>query len=233
MTVTALANRSVSRNGTTPTTPSGRSGPPTGTSPKAAKSPRSRNTGRVAIGLIVLALSALGAVVLFSSAADRVAVIGIDRNVEVGQKLTEADLREVSIAGGGGLRSISADDAGSVVGRTATVRLLAGSLLNPDQIADGPTLPEGTVIAGAVLKGGQYPVGLAIGDTVDVIETTTPDASGAGQPVVRGTATVIDIAEPDDGQSQMLVSLAVPADSATAVSAAGAAGRLSLVVTAP
>lgn len=229
--MTAIANRSVSRNGTTPTT--SRSGPRTGTGPQAAKSPRSRNTGRVAIGLIVLALSALGAVVLFSSAADRVAVICIDRNVEVGQKLTEADLREVSIAGGSGLRSISADDARSVVGRTATVRLLAGSLLNPDQIADGPTLPEGTVIAGAVLKGGQYPVGLAIGDTVDVIETTTPDASGAGQPVVRGTATVIDIAEPDDGQSQMLVSLAVPADSATAVSAAGAAGRLSLVVTTP
>ena len=107
----------------------------------------------------------------------------------------------MAIAGGSGLRSISADDAGSVVGRTATVRLLAGSLLNPDQIADGPTLPEGTVIAGAVLKGGQYPVGLAIGDTVDVIETTTPDASGAGQPVVRGTATVIDIAEPDDGHA--------------------------------
>jgi hypothetical protein len=181
----------------------------------------------------VLALSALGAVVLFSSAADRVAVIGIARDVEVGQKLTEADLREVSIAGGGGLRSISADDATSVVGRTATVRLLAGSLLNPDQIADGRTLPEGTVVAGAVLKGGQYPVGLAIGDTVDVIETLTPDAGGAGQPVARGTATIIDIAEPDDGQSQMLVSLAVPADSATAVSAAGAAGRLSLVVTAP
>ena len=89
------------------------------------------------------------------------------------------------------------------------------------------------MIAGAVLKGGQYPVGLSIGDTVDVVETTSPDASGVGEPVVRGRATVTDIAEPDDGQSQLLVSLAVPSDAATAVSSAGAAGRISLVVTAP
>ena len=76
-------------------------------------------------------------------------------------------------------------------------------------------------------------MGPARGNTGDFTATTPPEASGAGQPVVRGTATAIGIAEPDAGQSQMLVSLAVPADSATAVSAAGAAGRLSLVVKAP
>jgi len=162
-----------------------------------------------------------------------VTVIGVVRDVPIGQKITEEDLREVSIAGGSGLQSISADDAATVIGRTASVQLIGGSLLNPGQLADGPSLPEGTVIAGAVLKGGQYPVGLSIGDTVDVVETTSPDASGVGEPVVRGRATVTDIAEPDDGQSQLLVSLAVPSDAATAVSSAGAAGRISLVVTAP
>ena len=204
-----------------------------GTTTTPARSPRSRSTARIAIGVLVVALSALGAAVLFSSAADRVTVIGVARDVPVGQKITEADLREVSIAGGSGLQSVLADDAATVVGRTASVQLIGGSLLNPGQLADGPSLPDGTVIAGAVLKGGQYPVGLSIGDTVDVIETTSPDASGVGEPVVRGRATVTDIAEPDDGQSQLLVSLAVPSDAATAVSSAGAAGRISLVVTAP
>lgn len=198
-----------------------------------ARSPRSRSTARIAIGVLVVSLSALGAAVLFSSAADRVTVIGVARDVPIGQKITEEDLREVSIAGGSGLQSIPADDAATVIGRTASVQLIGGSLLNPRQLADGPSLPDGTVIAGAVLKGGQYPVGLSIGDMVDVIETTSPDASGVGEPVVRGQATVTDIAEPDDGQSQLLVSLAVPSDSATAVSSAGAAGRISVVVTAP
>lgn len=204
-----------------------------GTPTTPARSPRSRSTARIAIGVLVVALSALGAAVLFSSAADRVTVIGVARDVPIGQKITEEDLREVSIAGGSGLQSIPADDAATVIGRTASVQLIGGSLLNPGQLADGPSLPEGTVIAGAVLKGGQYPVGLSIGDTVDVVETTSPDASGVGEPVVRGRATVTDIAEPDDGQSQLLVSLAVPSDAATAVSSAGAAGRISLVVTAP
>ena len=204
-----------------------------GTTTAPPRSPRSRSTERIAIGVLVVALSALGAAVLFSSAADRVTVIGVARDVPIGQKITEEDLREVSIAGGSGLQSIPADDAATVIGRTASVQLIGGSLLNPGQLADGPSLPEGTVIAGAVLKGGQYPVGLSIGDTVDVVETTSPDASGVGEPVVRGRATVTDIAEPDDGQSQLLVSLAVPSEAATAVSSAGAAGRISLVVTAP
>lgn len=204
-----------------------------GTPMTPARSPRTRSTARIAIGVLVVALSALGAAVLFSSAADRVTVIGVARDVPIGRKITEEDLREVSIAGGSGLQSIPADDAATVIGRTASVQLIGGSLLNPGQLADGPSLPEGTVIVGAVLKGGQYPVGLSIGDTVDVVETTSPDASGVGEPVVRGRATVTNIAEPDDGQSQLLVSLAVPSDAATAVSSAGAAGRISLVVTAP
>ncbi len=204
-----------------------------GTPTTPARSPRSRSTARIAIGVLVVALSALGAAVLFSSAADRVTVIGVVGDVPIGQKITEEDLREVSIAGGSGLQSIPADDAATVIGRTASVHLIGGSLLNPGQLADGPSLPDGTVIAGAVLKGGQYPVGLSIGDTVDVVETTSPDASGVGEPIVRGRATVTDIAEPDDGQGQLLVSLAVSSDAATAVSSAGAAGRISLVVTAP
>lgn len=230
MTVTATATRPTHRE--TVGSPPGRA-TALGTTTAPPRSPRSRSTARIAIGVLVIALSALGAAVLFSSAADRVTVIGVARDVPIGQKITEEDLREVSIAGGSGLQSIPADDAATVIGRTASVQLIGGSLLNPGQLADGPSLPEGTVIAGAVLKGGQYPVGLSIGDTVDVVETTSPDASGVGEPVVRGRATVTDIAEPDDGQSQLLVSLAVPSDAATAVSSAGAAGRISLVVTAP
>lgn len=229
----APATRTTSHNGTTHRS-SGSTAP--AIRPAATPSPPAtsrRNTGRIALGLLLLVMSALGAVVLFSSAADRVAVIGIASDVPVGKAIAESDLREVSISAGDGLRTIPADDASKVIGRTATVGLVGGSLLNPSQLTEGPSLPDGTVVAGAVLKGGQYPVGLAIGDSVDVIETTSPDASSAGEPVSRGTATVIDLSESADGQSLVTVSLAVPSDSATAISSAGAAGRLSLVVTAP
>jgi hypothetical protein len=183
--------------------------------------------------VVVLALSALGAVTLFSSAADRTVVIGVARDVPPGAAITEADLREVSISTGSGLRVVQVEAAADVIGRTALVGLVAGSLLNPDQLTDGPALAEGTVLVGAALKSGQFPVGLAIGDSVEIVETTTPDATGGGEPVSRGTGRVTDLSDSADGQSLRTVSIAVPTEQAAVISAAGAAGRVSLVVTAP
>ena len=183
--------------------------------------------------MIVLVLSMLGAMVLFSSATDRIAVIGVAHDVPAGQVITEGDLREVSISGGAGLTTILASDASRVVGQTAAVTMSAGSLVAPGQLTDESTAPGGTVIAGAVLKPGQYPVGLAVGDSVQVVETTSPDATGAGQPLSRGTATVMELDEWSDGQSLLAMSLAIPPKDAAAISSAGAAGRLSVVVTSP
>jgi hypothetical protein len=166
--------------------------------------------------VLVVALSALGAAVVFSSATDRVTVIGLARDLPAGQAIDTSDLTEVSLSGGDGLATIAAADADQVVGRTAAT--------------EGPALPDGTVVAGAVLKAGQYPVRLAVGDAVQVVETTAPDASGIGEPFARGEATVIDLADSSDGQGLVTVSLALARSDAAAISAAGAAGRVSLVV---
>ena len=221
---------SPSRNGNVPHGERGSTG--AATVPAAIRSTGGRrNNGRIAVGVLVVALSALGAAVVFSSATDRVAVIGIARDVPAGQAITESDLREVSLSGGDGLATIAVADAEQVVGRTAAVSLSKGALLTGAQLTDGAALPEGSVITGAVLAPGQYPVGLAVGDTVDVVETTAPDASGVGEPVSRGSASVLDLADSIDGQGLLTVSLAIAADDAAAISSAGAAGRVSLVVT--
>lgn len=221
---------SPSRNGNVPHSERGSTG--AATVPAAIRSTGGRrNNGRIAVGVLVVALSALGAAVVFSSATDRVAVIGIARDVPAGQAITESDLREVSLSGGEGLSTIAVANAEQVVGRTAAVALSKGALLTDAQLDDTSALPEGSVVAGAVLAPGQYPVGLAVGDTVDVVETTAPDASGVGDPVSRGSASVLDLADSIDGQGLLTVSLAIAADDAAAISSAGAAGRVSLVVT--
>lgn len=228
----STATRTAARNGSTPT-----SGAPHAaaqrSSPPAQRPAARRNTARVAVGVVVMALSALGAATVFSSAADRTVVIGIARDVPPGAEITAADLREVSISTGSGVSVVPAERASDVVGRTASVPLTAGSLLHPDQLTDGPVLAEGTVLVGAALKSGQFPVGLGIGDAVEIVETTPPDASGSGDAVSRGTGTVTDLSESIDGQSSRTVSIAVPAEQAAVISAAGAAGRISLVVIAP
>ena len=50
----------------------------------AVKPPRRPHTARIALGAVVVGLSALGAVTLFSNAADRVAVIAVARDVAPG-----------------------------------------------------------------------------------------------------------------------------------------------------
>ena len=64
----------------------------------AVKPPRRPHTARIALGAVVVGLSALGAVTLFSNAADRVAVVAVARDVAPGAAVTEADLRKVSIS---------------------------------------------------------------------------------------------------------------------------------------
>lgn len=228
----STATRSAPRNGSVSSGAAPRGAAPSTRQPAARPAAR-RNTGRIAIGVVVMALSALGAATLFSSAADRTVVIGIARDVPPGATLAEADLREVSISTGSGLSVVAVDDAAEVIGRTTSVGLVAGSLLTADQLTDGPALPEGTVLVGAALKSGQFPVGLSIGDAVEIIETTAPDAAGGGEPVSRGGGRVTDLSDSADGQSLRTVSIAVPAEQAAAISAAGAAGRVSLVVTSP
>lgn len=226
----APTTRTAARNGSTATTRSSSATPSRG---GPLRRPGRHNSGRIAAGLALIALSCLGAATLYSSAADRVEVIGIARDIPPGATVTEADLRKISISTGSGLQTLPVERASEVVGRTAGTGLTAGSLLNPDQLADGPALPAGTVLVGAVLKAGQYPVGLRIGDTVEIVETPAPDSTGSRDPESQGVGTVTDQSDLADGQSSRTVSIAVPPDDSARISAAGAAGRLSLVVTSP
>lgn len=198
-----------------------------------ARTRRRWNSTRTLIGAAVVALCAITAVVLFSSAADRTAAVMMVRDVPAGSKIDAADLGSAAVSASGKVRTIPASQADTIVGRIAAVDLTAGSLLNPAQVTDAAALPAGTVVAAAVLKDGQAPADLTAGDVVEIVETTTADASGTSDAVSRGTGTVLDVSSPGDGEGDSVVSLAVPSKDAVSVSAAGAAGRVSLVVTNP
>jgi len=210
-----------------PPVPSNGHRPPTAAPERAGR----RNRTRIALGLLVIVLSVLGTVSLYSSTGDRVEVIAVRRTVPAGQVVTDDDLGTVSIAKGSGLAVVSVADRAEMVGKVAAVGLVPGSLLAPEQLRDGPAVENGMAIAGAVLKPGQYPVGLQAGDEVLLVETPTAAATGAATaPVERGRARVLDVAASADGSSSVAVSLVVPRGVATSVANAGAAGRLSLVV---
>lgn len=190
-----------------------------------------RNRARMALGVVVLVLCVLGAITLYGNASDRIEVLAVRRSVAPGQQITAEDVRSVSISSDSTLQTLSASQRSDVIGQIAAVGLVPGSLLAPTQISDGPRVPAGTVITGATLKPGQFPIGLRAGDNVLLIETPLATATGAAaEPLERGSARVLDVEELDDASATIAVSLVVPDDAASPVASAGAGGRLTLVV---
>lgn len=192
-----------------------------------------RNRSRMAAGALVVILCTLAAVVVYGRVGDRRAVLAVVRGVDVGQVLQAGDVRVVHVSADPGLRTVPAGQRSQVLGRPAAVRLVPGTLLSPAAMGAGAALPEGMALVGAVLKPGQFPLGLAPGDTVALVAAP---ASGAGA-VVDGTssaapptATVVAVDRAADATGNTAVSLQLPATAASGVAGAGAAGRLNLVV---
>jgi hypothetical protein len=192
-----------------------------------------RNRSRVAAGTLVMLLATLGALVLFGKAGDRQAVLAVARTVEVGEVVEAGDVHVVHVSADPGVRAIPSGRRSRVVGRTAAVRLVPGSLLASGQLGEGMALPAGQAMVGAVLKPGQYPIGLGVGDRVALVIGA---ASGVGSVVsadstgTPSTATVAAIGDAADATGGVTISLVVPADAAPGLATAGAAGRLNLVV---
>ena len=183
----------------------------------------------------MLAVCVLGSATLYASAGDRIDVLSVRRDVAAGQVITAADLGSVSISTDTGLAVVASTDRAAMVGRVAAVELVAGSLIVPGQLRDGPVVEDGTMLVGAVLAPGQYPVDLREGDQVLIVEApsaaaaATPTAAAA-QATDRGRGTVLTIDDTLDASNKRAVSLVVPVGAGVSLATAGAAGRLSLIV---
>lgn len=217
------------------TTTNGTRGAPTPTGPpRPATTPDSgarRNRSRAAAGALLLTVCTFGAVLIFGRVGDRQAVLALARTVEVGQIIEMGDLRTVHVSADPDVHPVPASQRSQIVGRPAGVRLLAGTMLSKSQVGDATGLPKGMALVGAVLKPGQYPLGLAPGDTVALVvsslgSTTTADQSQSGPPI----ATVVAVAPAADATGNTAASLQVPLPNAPVVAEAGAAGQLSLLV---
>lgn len=194
------------------------------------RAPVVRNRGRVAAGALLLAASALAAVLVYGNLGHRRSVLVMTRTVQPGAVIEATDLTTARVATDAGVETVGTNERSRVIGRRAAVALTPGSLLVSRAIAGGPIVAAGSSVTGAVLKPGHYPLGLRAGEAVfavvmsDPIETTTRTRH---DPVA---ATVVAIEAQRDGG--LAVSLAVPAADAPSLAIAGAQGRMT-IVTAP
>lgn len=204
-----------------------------------------RNGALIAVGVLLIVGCGLIAALLQMRATSKTAVLAVVHQVPAGQEVRSSDLSTVQISGGNGLSAISAHDMAAVIGKTAAVSLMPGTLLSRSQLTAENSVSKGKVVIGLSLKPGQVPTPhLKAGDEVLVLATgpaaqLAPGAStGSGtadSSAVQGAVLVrrAQIFGVDDGArtgDNTSVSILIDEADAPAVAAAGNAGQITLVL---
>lgn len=183
------------------------------------------------VGLIMVLAAILGVGALVTSVSGQEAILVMADTVPAGQVIAPSDLRIINISKDtGGLAVVPSSEEASVVGRPAAVPLTAGSPLMLSEL--GPVqLPPGQTVMGVLVKPGQYPPALAVGDTVEVLDigSASQPAPQTQSPPVYATVTAVDVPQ-DTASSGEVVSLRLGSTDATQLAPAAAAGGVTLLL---
>ena len=188
----------------------------------------------IAVGLVLVLIAAMLGAIAIARVAAREPVLALAMPIARGEVVTDDHLAVVQVATDDQLATVPASERQDLVGLVAQADLTPGTLLARDQLADGPSLPDGWSVVGLALNPGEYPTSaLAAGDRVEVVRT--PDPTG-----VRGESSAVEVIAPaaevfavellSESARSFMVSLAVPADVAPAVAASAAERRIRLVL---
>ncbi len=190
--------------------------------------------GLIVLGVLLVIGFGLATAYLVTRAGDRVSVLAIRDPIAKGQTIESADLVSQAVSGVPGALAVA--DVEVVVGKTATVDLLAGQVLSGAMVTSAATPAEGQASVGLALDPTRVPsAGLAPGDVVDVIAVPggeSADATGRSlnrPTVLARVALVFAVQGAATGAGQVLLTLVVQESEATPVAAYSTSGRVAVV----
>lgn len=201
---------------------------------------RRRQWPRVGIGIVVVVGCALAFAATSLQVGGRTGVLELRVSLPAGAVISAADLQVAQISAPG-VAVLPAAEQAAVIGRTAAVPLVAGSLLSPAELGPSSALPAGTAEVAVALKPGGFPPDLAAGDHVLVVTLPTTGTGGGSAGGIGSTggivplgptpAVVIGIQSPGaTGATDTVVSIQVALAGAPALADAAAAGQASLIL---
>jgi hypothetical protein len=155
-----------------------------------------------------------------------VPVLAVVRPVPAGQVIVDADLGVVRVAPEPGVELFGEAERAAVVGRTARVPLVAGSLLAPGQVGAAAWPNVGESVVAVPVPAGRLPDGLTVGSRVNALLAAGEGAQPAG-PVVPATVVAV---VPATSAGVSTVSLLVRSVDAPQV---GAASEVVLILESP
>jgi hypothetical protein len=191
-----------------------------------------RNRGRIVGAVVLMVVSGWLGAVVFLSAGSRKEVLAVDGPVERFTELSRDDLRVVRVAAEGDVPVIDADRLDDLVGRTTSMEIADGALLNEDQLLEVGERPAGPgeAVVGALLAPADSPGRLPRGADVQVIVRATAGSEDRSRTL---EGWILDVESPGSAQAGApgrWVSLVVAQADAGQVSAAAAENRVTVVV---
>lgn len=180
---------------------------------------------------VIVGCAALGGW-LYLRAGAKTPVVVVTRDVPAGHTLTRADLSTVAISGD--VPAVAGSGLDRIVGRTATVHLLPGTVLQLAMVTTTPPLSAAQAAIGLALRSGRLPAdGLVPGDVVAVVALgEAPTGSGkppAAASVLVERAQVFAVRDDPAQTGGVLVTVVIPKPKMVDIAAAGGTGRVTLV----
>jgi hypothetical protein len=196
-----------------PTSPAGR---------RLPSAPRERKPALAALAVLLIVGCALGTGLLVVQSGKRVAAIEVSTEIGSGQRIPLSALTEVQVASNTGVSYVPWSEAEQVSRYFAADTIPPGTLLTSAMVARASTSTAGRALVGLILKDGQVPKELLVGDHVDVFKVSDAEDACPGTPgnLLAANAIVTGISQPSatSGNSGgMDVDLAVAPRAAGAV----------------
>lgn len=186
-----------------------------------------RNPRLLAVWLVAICLSGLGAAFLYTTLASSHQVLSLTRTIYRGEVVQAADLTTLTLHDTPGLSVVDASRISEVVGRTALVDMPSGTLLASGSVG-AADVPAGTVRIGLRLAAGRLPVSaLPAGTPVLLIAVSAANGQAVtGQASVEATVATAPVVQTD---GSTLLDVTVPAAEAERVARLAAADQVALV----
>ncbi|MFD8646543.1 SAF domain-containing protein [Streptomyces mirabilis] len=187
----------------------------------------------IALSLALIAAGGAGVTVLMLQVGHRTQVVTVVRDVQVGQVLTEQDLGRASISLDPAVKTVKADDLGSVVGKRAAVELKPGSLLTASQVTKDSLVKAGEQLVPIGLKPEQVPATeLVPGQKVQLVHVPAQGetAKDSGTPPESIAGRVVKASKAAPGTGIVVVDIATSANDGPTVASWVSSSTLRLVL---
>lgn len=175
----------------------------------------------LALGLVLVAGGALGALLWYTSVTTESTVVVAARDLPRGHVLQAGDLRAATVSGSPGVALLAGEHAHVMLGRTLLADVPASAALLPSMAIERDRPAAGEGLVSLALPAGHAPAELAALDVVRVVVVSRDLLGVASEPeLVEHLAEVWSVTPPSEFDPTTLVTLRAPLELSTAVAAA-------------